>query len=441
MEKQILTILAMMLFSAAADLFGATSITYEQTQWTVTQMTDQSYVTGGIFPYSYDTKASYYMLHLAGKVDLQDINTEAISSLTVNITPDANGYYFVSADSTKAKITYTIEVFVRSRLVNAYADTDIAVTGADFGGSGTYGYDDIQGSNSTQNVKFVWLKDESAVSIPIPLENAAGTKYKNTHVDILIVFDRNYSNVLTDDYSTTFYCNYTMDNSDVHTFPFTILGTGAQEEQDGQTVKDHTFNVTALALADQYPLDDADTIASYQSVANVSYTADMTGKVHTAPSIADSLYEIVLSPTSDYTATGTFRFVSTKDPSVTIPYYVTMDSTQTATLFMSDVATYRDVYTQTSENLSGDEYYSYAYGTSPRRYVVVPMVLSGSDTGGDYSTKYSYSGDIKIRIPDDVVYGDTGVSYQQALADNATGGYFNAGTFRSTIYVSLVSQF
>ena len=145
--------------------------------------------------------------------------------------------------------------------------------------------------------------------------------------------------------------------------------------------------------------------------------------------------------TSDYTATGTFRFVSTKDPSVTIPYYVTMDSTQTATLFMSDVATYRDVYTQTSENLSGDEYYSYAYGTSPRRYVVVPMVLSGSDTGGDYSTKYSYSGDIKIRIPDDVVYGDTGVSYQQALADNATGGYFNAGTFRSTIYVSLVSQF
>ena len=57
MEKQILTILAMMLFSAAADLFGATSITYEQTQWTVTQMTDQSYVTGGIFPYSYDTKA------------------------------------------------------------------------------------------------------------------------------------------------------------------------------------------------------------------------------------------------------------------------------------------------------------------------------------------------------------------------------------------------
>ena len=378
---------------------------------------------------------------VAGKVDLQDINTEAISSLTVNITPDANGYYFVSSDSTKAKIPYTIEVFVRSRLVNAYADTDIAVTGADFGGSGTYGYDDIQGSNSTQNVKFVWLKDESAVSIPIPLENAAGTKYKNTHVDILIVFDRNYSNVLTDDYSTTFYCNYTMDNSDVHTFPFTILGTGAQEEQDGQTVKDHTFNVTALALADQYPLDDADTIASYQSVANVSYTADMTGKVHTAPSIADSLYEIVLSPTSDYTATGTFRFVSTKDPSVTIPYYVTMDSTQTATLFMSDVATYRDVYTQTSENLSGDEYYSYAYGTSPRRYVVVPMVLSGSDTGGDYSTKYSYSGDIKIRIPDDVVYGDTGVSYQQALADNATGGYFNAGTFRSTIYVSLVSQF
>lgn len=440
MRKQFLTILAMMLLHATACLFGATSITYEQTQWTVKQMTNQSYVTDGIFPYSYDTMTSYYMLHLAGKVDLQDINMEAISSLTVNINPNADGYYFVSSDSTKEKIPYTIEVFIRSRLVNANIDTDIAVTGANFGGSGTYGYDDIKGSNSS-NVKFVWLKDESTVSIPIPLENAAGTKYRNTHVDILIVFDQDYSSVLTDDYSTTFYCNYTMNNSDVHTFPFTILGTGAQEEQDGQTVKDHTFNVTTLTLADQYPLDDASTIASYQPVANISYTADMTGKVHTAPSIAESLYEIVLSPTSDYTATGTFRFVNTKDSSVTIPYYVTMDSTQTATLFMSDSDTYQDIYTQTSEDLSGDEYYSYAYGTSPRRYVVVPMILGGSDTNGNYSTQYSYSGAIKIKIPDDVVCESAGVSYQQALANNASGGYFSAGTFRSTIYVSLISQF
>lgn len=429
--RTLVSTIAMLLLASSACLCAATSITYEQTQWTVSQMTDQNGVANGIFPYSYDTRERDYSLHLVGKVDLQNINSENLSSLSVELRPGLpEGYYFVSSDPNKEKIPYTVEVFIRSRLVDAWSDNDIAVTGATFGGSGPHGYDDILGSTSA-GVKFVWMQDDATVSIPIPLENAAGKKYQNTHVDILVVFKQDVE--LSEDYSTTFYCTYTKNNSDIHTFPFTILGTGHQGGgEGGTTVETHTFNVAATSLAEQYELDNADVIGNYQTVANVSYSAKLTNPVNDPPTIDQALYEIVLSPTSDYTATGIFQFVNTKNPAVKIPYYVMMERTSNAPpIAMGDVAINEELYKKTSPDLSGDEIYSHAHGTNPRRYVVVPMVDK---------TNYSYEGAIKIMIPDDVLFGDSGVSFRQALSHNATQGYFSAGTFRSTIYVSLISQ-
>jgi hypothetical protein len=432
-----LFLILVFLVESISMVFSASDISYYQEQWVITSMTDQSGVTNGVFPYSYDNSTTLYMKHLGGKVDLQNINEHDIHSMNVSITPNEDGLYFVSSDSTKDKIPYTVEIFIRSRLVGASADKDIPFSGSIFGGSGDCKVDIVSNSGTT-GANFVWLKDYRTVTIPVPLEDADGTKYKNTHVDILIAFDRDYSDELTEDYRTTFYCTYTINGTEVHTFPFTVLGTGGNEEES--LVKTHSLVVTPLVLADEYPLDDSTNISEYRSIAIVEYNATYTNKRYDAPAITDALCSIVLSPTSDYTAPGVFKFINTKDSSITIPYYARITGTNSKTLFMSDVATYQDYYSNTSADLSGDEAYEYPSSNDDRRYVVVPMIVDGSDNNRDYSSTYQYKGEIQIIIPDDVILGSTGKSYRQALIDNASEGYFAAGTFKTFIYLSTITQ-
>jgi hypothetical protein len=68
------------------------------------------------------------------------------------------------------------------------------------------------------------------------------------------------------------------------------------------------------------------------------------------------------------------------------------------------------------------------------------MIVDGSDNNRDYSSTYQYKGEIQIIIPDDVILGSTGKSYRQALIDNASEGYFAAGTFKTFIYLSTITQ-
>ncbi len=422
-------------------LCASSSVTFEQTQWAITSMTDQNQVSGGIFPYSYDTSQYYYTLHLAGKVNLLGIDQEDLSSLSISVYPAADGFYFVSSDASKPKIPFTLEIFVRSRPVGAYSDTDVPITGAVFGGSGEHALMAVEGSYAA-NARFLWLKGESNAQVAIPVETPSGTKYQNTHVDILVVFDRDYSDVLTRDYRASFFCNYTKNGSDTHSFPFTILGTGTEpDESSAQSVKEHSFSVTPLSLADRYPLDAGDVIRTYQSIATLSYRATISHEVYTPPSITDSYCSIVLSPTSDYLAGGSFSFVNTRSSSIRIPYYLELVGTGTSTLFMSDSVEMQGYYTSTSTDLRGDESTSYPSAAGRRRYVVVPMVVDGTTSRGDYSKTYSYQGEIRIKIPDDIYYGTSGLTYQEALSSNQSGGYFAAGTFKSTIYISTVVRY